>query len=94
VRSSVFNFNGGTLRAKSDQTEFLEGLTAAYVQSGGARIDTANHRVRIGQSLWEDPGRPGGGLLKEGAGTLILSGDGTYRGGTLIREGTLELPTG
>ncbi|OZI26584.1 hypothetical protein CAL26_04480 [Bordetella genomosp. 9] len=35
-----------------------------------------------------------GGLVKTDTGTLILSGNNTYQGGTVIREGTLQLGEG
>src|SRR5208337_3329113 len=34
---------------------------------------------------------PGGGLIKDGPGTLILSGTNTYLGGTDVVDGTLVL---
>ncbi len=51
---TVFNFDGGTLRASPSTTvgtTFLQGLAAAVVYPGGAVIDTTNATVRINQSL-------------------------------------------
>jgi len=42
----------------------------------------------------DNAGATGGVLVKTGAGTLILSGDNTYSGGTAISGGTLQLGNG
>jgi fibronectin-binding autotransporter adhesin len=83
------NFNGGTLKAATNSTAFLTGLTAATVKSNGAIIDTAGFNITIGQALLA--GSPSGGLTKNGAGTLILSGANTYSGNSRVTAGTLEL---
>jgi hypothetical protein len=54
--SSVFNFNGGTLRpnanqASMNQTAFMSNLTTANVRNGGAIIDTNGFNVTISQPL-------------------------------------------
>jgi autotransporter-associated beta strand protein len=43
-----------------------------------------------GDSEYEGDISGGGGLTKAGPGTLLLSGDNTYSGGTTIEQGTLE----
>jgi autotransporter-associated beta strand protein len=83
--TGVFAFNGGTLRAAGDNASFIKGLTAAVVKGGGAFIDTAGHNVTIAQNLLDG----GGGLTKNGAGTLTLSAATAYSGGTTINGGTL-----
>ncbi len=92
--STVFNFNGGILRARSDNPHFMEGLTSAYVKSGGARIDDSGYAITINQPLLDGGG--GGGLTKLGAGTLTLSGNygfSTYTGPTVVSNGTLVIST-
>ena len=52
--SSIVNFNGGTLRVTAGSASgatFMTGLTGAYVQSGGANIDTNGVATTIGQPL-------------------------------------------
>ena len=97
VISSIgtFNFNGGTLQASAGSTTFLQGLTTANVQTGGAVIDTQGFNVTIAQNLVHDTtaNAPAtdGGLTKLGTGTLTLTGNNTYAGGTTLDAGTLAL---
>jgi autotransporter-associated beta strand protein len=54
VGTTVFNFDGGTLKASPLTTvgaTFLTGLDSAIVYPGGALIDTANASITIAQSL-------------------------------------------
>jgi len=85
--TSTFNFNGGTLAASASDATFMQGLTAANVQSGGAVIDSGANTISIGQALLDGGG--GGGLTKNGNGTLRLNGVNTYTGTTLVSAGTL-----
>lgn len=85
-------FNGGTLKAiGADNPDFITtygGASNAYIASGGAVIDTNNLNIGILINLL-DAG--GGGLTKEGTGTLTLGGANTYVGDTSINAGTLVL---
>lgn len=84
----TFNFNGGTLLASNViNADFFSGLTAAYVKSGGAIIDSGANIINIGQALLDGTG--GGGVTKNGAGTLRLNGANTYTGATTVNAGTL-----
>jgi len=49
--ASAFNFNGGTLQARSGTSSFVSGLTNAYVYSGGAVIDSQGYNITVPQSL-------------------------------------------
>ena len=90
--TSTFNFNGGTLQARTATTSFMTGLDFAYVKSGGAKIKT-DVAITIGQALLDGTG--GGGLTKSGTGTLTLTSNAnTYTGATTISGGTLDLTTG
>lgn len=92
--SSTINLNGGTLRARGDEANFIngDGATAidnAVVQSGGAIIDSNNFNIGISKALTAGTGS--GGLTKNGAGTLTLAASNTYTGDTLVNNGTLAL---
>ena len=90
--TGVFNFNGGVLQSSSATTSFMTGLSAAYVQSGGANIFT-NFSDTISQSLLHDPNLTviDGGLTKTGSGKLTLSGTNTFNGPTIVSSGTLAV---
>jgi autotransporter-associated beta strand protein len=49
--SGTLNFNGGTLRANTNTTTFINGLSAAYVYGGGAVIDDGGYTVSASQPL-------------------------------------------
>ena len=86
--TSTFNFNGGLLQAISGATSpFMSGLTNAYVQGGGANIDSNGQSITISQPLLDGGG--GGGLTKYGLGTLTLEGANTYTGTTTVTNGVL-----
>ncbi|MEO3435600.1 autotransporter domain-containing protein [Inquilinus sp. CAU 1745] len=84
--SADFTFDGGILRATSDQTDFLRSFNAGDVtiDAGGAFIDSNGYDIGIGAPLDGT-----GGLTKLGAGTLTLTGVSSYAGPTAILGGTL-----
>ena len=85
--TTVFNFNGGTLKATSNHSAFVSGLTRANVREGGARIDTNGFSVTVPQPLLDGGG--GGGLTKLGGGTLTLTARNSYTGPTDVAAGGL-----
>ncbi len=85
--------NGGVLSPNSDNNNFIDSNSTGLnvlVQSGGAIIDTAGHAITINHPMVEDAGSTGGGLTKQGLGTLILASTNTYSGGTTVAGGTLR----
>ena len=89
LTAATFNFNGGTLKAGTANFT-LGGITSANVKSGGAIVDTDGGRtITISQALLDGTG--GGGLTKNGAGTLILSGANTFTGAMTLNAGTLTV---
>ena len=82
----TLSFTGGTLQfSSSNTTDYSARFSAAAGQS--YRFDTNNQAVTLASPLTSD----GGSLAKLGAGTLTLSGDNTYTGGTTLSAGTLVL---
>ena len=87
---TTLDFNGGTLQAAADNVNFLSGMTLALMDAGGAVIDSQGYGITIGQELDD---LSGGGLAKNGSGTLTLSGANTYTGPTVVNAGTLVVDT-
>jgi T5SS/PEP-CTERM-associated repeat protein/autotransporter-associated beta strand protein len=88
---ATINFNGGILRATADSSDFLQsfGANDVQVQSGGAFLDTNGHNVTVNSTVQFN-----GGIDKQGAGTLTLSGDRNYSGSNTVESGTLANVSG
>jgi autotransporter-associated beta strand protein len=86
--ASYLYLNGGTLKpsAATSASNFISGVTAAYVGDGGAFIDTTNIDVTIAQPLLNGGA---GGLSKFGEAALTLAGSNSFAGPTLVSGGTL-----
>jgi autotransporter-associated beta strand protein/T5SS/PEP-CTERM-associated repeat protein len=85
---SAFNFDGGLLRAGTGALlNFFTGIDAAVVEDGGAVIDSNGQTIAINSALLD--GGTGGGLTKQGAGTLYLNGFNSYTGLTTVSTGSL-----
>jgi fibronectin-binding autotransporter adhesin len=90
-------FNGGRLQATAASSDFLQssggGTLYAYVQTGGAVIDTNGFVVTVNQPIVHNPGGPtlDGGLTMIGGGTLILAASDNYTGVTMVSAGILSL---
>ncbi len=93
--ASFLNFNGGTLRVlganvAAPTANFIQDAgtnLTVNVQSGGAVIDTAGFSPTISKGLLN---AGGGGLTKNGIGTLTLSQTNTYTGATVVNGGGLS----
>jgi autotransporter-associated beta strand protein len=87
-------FDGGTLQVTGTAlTSYAAGMIGSHsvTQNSGKNIGLdiadAGNTFTVSQALTQGAG----GLIKTGAGKLILSGNNTYAGGTMIRGGTLVL---
>jgi autotransporter-associated beta strand protein len=100
--TATFNFNGGTLAAKSGAAAgFFQGSVVApvtpimtFVKIGGAIIDDGGNNITIYEPLQHDGtlgGAADGGLMKLNGGTLTLAATNTYTGNTTVTAGTLAL---
>ncbi len=91
---ALIDFNGTTIVAGSDSTDFLPavaGLSGA-IQGGGANFNTNGHTIAIALPLMHDAAlgsTTDGGLTKSGPGTLTLTGVANYTGATTINQGLL-----
>lgn len=89
--TAAFNFNGGTLRPAASSASFFDlggANQAARVQAGGAIVDSNGFDVTIAQALLSGS-VAGGGLTKNGLGTLTLGGVNTFTGNTTVNAGAL-----
>ncbi|WDZ95787.1 autotransporter domain-containing protein [Herbaspirillum sp. WKF16] len=87
------NFDGGILRANSNQASFISGFLAntIHINSGGAYFDTQGFTVSFNNSTGIINGS--GTLTKQGSGTLNITGSNTWTGGTGVSAGTLGFTT-
>ncbi len=88
--------NGGTVGAYSDWTSSqaisLGGdvtVDAAHYDVDTAKTTDATHTITL-LGVLSNNGSSVGKLIKEGAGTLILSGENTFTGGVAINAGTVQ----
>src|SRR5262249_39674219 len=90
--TATFNFNGGTIVPTSSTATFMQGLTAANVQAGGAVFNTNGKSITVAQSLMHSGVGIDGGLTlndTSGTGALTLTGSNTFNGPTNVAAGVL-----
>ena len=89
--TATLNFDGGTLRPTVSSAAYLSGLTSAFIKAGGARFETNANDITIAQRLLTDATSLGGGLIKDGFGTLTLTGNNTFTGRVNVNGGVLAI---
>lgn len=82
--SAVVTLSGGVLEARVDESEFLGSGWTVVLAGQGGYFDTAGHAIGVSRGI-----SGSGALEKIGNGTLTLTGDNTYSGGTVVSQGTL-----
>jgi fibronectin-binding autotransporter adhesin len=87
--SGTIAFGGGTLQySASNTTDYSSRFSTAASQA--YEIDTNGQNVTLASPLTSS----GGTLTKFGTGTLTLSGNNSYTGGTTIRDGVVAVTAG
>lgn len=79
-------FNGGTLRARANDTDFIDSVATTTINAGGATIDSNGFNITIADNMGGT-----GGLTKSGTGKLTLSAANTFAGATTVSAGNLEV---
>ncbi len=93
--SATIKLNGGEFRPLTAAPS-IDDAIAALVGEGGAVISTektSGGTCTLSMALQHDAAlgdAVDGGLVKRGAGTLVLTGENTYTGPTVVEEGTLK----
>lgn len=95
-RVTTINLNGTTIKATADTLNWISPFNDAgdndsasriNVLAGGAILDSNGNNVRIFRNLTGSVGD--GGITKQGAGTVYLTGNNTVQGNTVVNAGTL-----
>ena len=85
IAADAIDFEGGTLQVTGNSYHSTARNIIWGSAGGGFDIADATNTFTVSQSLGGT-----GGLLKTGAGTLVLTGTNTYGGGTVVAQGTLQ----
>ena len=82
------SFNGTQIIARVDQPNFIGGMDfgGATIDAGGLLVDSNGYSLTAPQIF-----DGSGGVVKSGAGTLVLSGVSSYAGNNVLNGGTLVL---
>lgn len=87
VVASIANFNGGTLQATTNSTDFLQ--STSLILSNGLVLDDGGWAINILSQALTPGDAFNGGLVKKGSGTVYLDNANTYTGTTLVTNGVL-----
>lgn len=99
---AVFQTAGGTVTVVGPQSitgmQFMDdGYELVAGTDGSLVLAAAETPIRVDSGVSAEVGvalTGGGGLVKRDAGALILTGDNSYTGGTVVREGELQIAGG
>ena len=85
-------FNGGTLKARQTNGNFLENrYDQCLVQAGGAIFETPqNYAIDVKNLFTADSASPGGAVVKRGSGRLNLGDGFDFAGPVSVEEGSVK----
>lgn len=86
--SGTITLDGGTLKPGAAN---LDLTNAIAINSTNGAVDTGSRTFTLSGIVADGSGVGGHALTKTGSGTLILSGNNTFSGGTTLSGGTLNL---
>ena len=90
-----WNPDYGVSTPGNGSTSYITGGNLALTQSGGTVFNVgAGDTLNVSTVLAHVSGVSDTGLVKQGGGVLVLSGQNTYTGGTTVSAGTLALRSG
>lgn len=91
--ASKIRFDGGTLKAGASSATFIPAHAniEVLVKAGGAVVDTNGFDITISEPFLQDASSIGGGLTKDGSGTLTLNATSTTTGSATINSGGLSV---
>jgi len=90
VGTGTVTLDGGTFQAGAYNLEFSNSFA---VNTTGGTVDTNSNTLTLSGTVQDGNGATGV-LTKSGAGTLILTGNNSYSGGTNVTAGTLGITNG
>lgn len=80
-------FDGGVLRARQDGEVFAsDRVPLVTMEGGGAILDSNGFEMSVAVDIGG-----AGPLVKRGAGRVVLAGDSSYAGPTIVEQGTLAV---
>lgn len=98
---TIDNTSGGSLAVSGGNTQVFSGDVTFLgsndltLSTGSASLSGGSRTFNIVAGTLELPGAVGSGaLVKSGTGLLVLSGNNTYAGGTMLEEGSLMIRGG
>jgi len=88
--NSGLNFDGGTLNA----TEDMSSARAVSLTAAGGTVSVDATKTATFSGVFGNAGLAKGKLTKAGSGTMVMTAQNTYTGGTTISGGVLQLGDG